>query len=58
VTPEGEGFLFMKQQKHAGCWVMPGSGSRGVFFHMPDRPNWWHRLWMRAILGFKWEDAK
>jgi len=22
---------------------------------LADRPNWWHRLWHWALLGWKWE---
>lgn len=21
------------------------------------KPNWWHRLWTRILLGWKWEDT-
>lgn len=28
-----------------------------VFFHFPEKPNWFHRKMTRLLLGWKWVDA-
>ena len=35
----------IKIHKHAGCWVK-------------TKPNWFHRLMARILLGWKWEEKK
>ncbi len=37
---------------YAGHWIIPGAG---VHFSTLHRPNWFHRLMNRALLGWKWE---
>ena len=37
-------------------WLGPVNCGTG--FAMYHRPCWWHRLWMRLLLGFTWMDAK
>lgn len=26
-----------------------------VYWEVPDRPWWWHRLWARLFLGWRWK---
>ena len=42
-----------------GYWVLPGSkkGSE-TKFQMTSKPKWFHRLMMKWILGWVWEDKK
>ena len=41
-----------------GYWILPGSNTFQKFtFAMPAKPNWFHRLTMRLLLGWKWEDV-
>ena len=42
-----------------GYWVFPGSkkGSE-TKFQMAGKPKWFHRLMMKWILGWVWEDVK
>ena len=34
-----------------GAWRFPC----GTVYAAPRKPNWWHRLWHRLLLGWKWE---
>ena len=35
------------------CRLNIGNGA--VVYHLCcDPPNWWHRMWQRLLLGFKW----
>ncbi len=37
-----------------GHWIIPGGGCHFSTYH---RPNWFHRLANRVLLGWKWEAA-
>lgn len=39
-------------EKIVGCYRI---GFYRVNFH--EKPALWHRLWMRVLLGFVWEDV-
>ena len=40
-----------------GYWLMPGSAPSGeVRWMMPKKPNWFHRTFMRLLLGWEWRD--
>ena len=31
-------------------------GPDGIVFSLVERPSWFHRLGVRLVLGWKWED--
>lgn len=37
----------------AGFYKIPG----GFSFALANRPNWFNRLMVRLLLGWRWEDA-
>jgi len=40
-------------QYQSRLWI--AKDSFNMFFVEP-RPNWWHRMWQRVLLGFIWEE--
>ena len=28
-----------------------------IYWGVRKKPCWWHRLWMRVLLGWKWHDG-
>jgi hypothetical protein len=34
-----------------------GDSSGSILFTLPKKPFWLHRLGVRLVLGWKWEDA-
>ena len=50
---------FVALPKTAGYWLIPGSAPYGeVRYCMPRRPAWFHRVMMRALLGWVWRDGE
>ncbi len=43
---------FLRPPAYAGHWIIPGGGCHFSTYH---RPNWFHRLANRVLLGWKWE---
>jgi len=50
---------FYKPPACVGYWVFPGS-KKGyeTKFSMTGKPNWFHRLMMKWLMGWVWEDVK
>ena len=50
---------FYKPPPYVGYWVFPGS-AKGyeTKFSMTGKPNWFHRMMMKWLLGWVWEDVK
>ncbi len=44
----------IKKHDHVGKWIISSS------FHVrvQTKPNWFHRLMARILLGWKWENRK
>jgi hypothetical protein len=40
------------QPDEAGAYVLGGS----LHFHVKDRPNWFHQMMTRVLLGWVWKD--
>ena len=40
-----------------GYWVLPGSNDQGgIRFHIYEKPYWVHRMFMRILMGWGYED--
>lgn len=52
-------FSFYKPPPTVGYWVLPGS-KKGfeTKFSMTGKPNRFHRMMMKLLLGWIWEDVK
>lgn len=44
--------------KHAGSYRMGGNGPGCFCIGLRSKPCWFHRLMVRVLLGWVWEDAK
>lgn len=51
-------YTIIKPPTVAGWWHAPGSTPTWTTkFAVASKPVWFHRMMMRAMFGFKWEDA-
>ena len=40
-----------------GYRVTPNHEYGLVFFTFTKKPSWWHRMWCRLLLGWRWVDS-
>lgn len=41
--------------KYIGWYQIGGTIGLSIFF--VQKPSWWHRFWMKKLLGWKWNDT-
>ena len=63
---ENENILLLTEEEMAGMVINPLPPSLSILtinknlqFHFTESmPGWWHRLWYRVLLGWRWENCE
>lgn len=50
-------FSIKPPPKTVGFWILAKNGSWETRFGIPYKPNWFHRMMVKACFGVGWKDA-